>query len=649
MIFFLSTHLFLSGCLPHAQPSLSPLSSLSPFNKSVEIPIFRSSDNGERIFVSAELPGVGKQYFMVDTGSSVSAIRADLIDEMELYVERKNGYLSGVSGRVPWLETIIPEIKLGTLNINKVAFAVAVEGLPTQAGLVPIAGILGNNIWDQYTMDIDYGLERIQLHPEFEFSDSAQKVTYDGQHILAPVELQFSNDRVQTLIANVDTGSSGLILNAIHAPQLLDHAVQSKETIMGVGADRRNMQDYVLDTHSVNIDTITLGGLTQDYADPAILLSPSDESFISLIGHQVLDNQRVIIGYKQERLQMEPSTNDLPVRNLHQDYLQSIQWKTMSADVMTEIQLHFMLNQEHTAVRKLRRLIAKDDKPQYRVALANYHFQQGDLHQAILELEQITPTILEQIGLTQALILSYIYTDQLEKAQLLLEEQLKDNPTNPESLWVQSLWLLMKGDVAGAKTSLYRAQKETRPDQFLVHKALLKLRSDDISGAISALRMDIQHNPLGNHSLWFLAQQSKGTPFESVAKRTIEDHLSLENSRRGALDFLAAALWELGDTEKANTIAIKGKSRDCSKLTDDSKINCEAWYDALIHQDLEQHIVTMEQVVRKNPGRSDFADTLAVLYRANGEIERAISMSKQAMIFSGSDPYMIWQALSVEQ
>jgi hypothetical protein len=245
--------------------------------------MYRSSDNGERIFVSAELPGVGKQYFMVDTGSSVSAIRADLIDEMELYVERKNGYLSGVSGRVPWLETVIPEIKLGSLNIDKVAFAVAVEGLPTQAGLVPIAGILGNNIWDQYTMDIDYGLERIQLHPEFEFSDSAQKVTYDGQHILAPVELQFANDRVQTLIANVDTGSSGLILNAIHAPQLLDHAVQSKETIMGVGADRRNMQDYVLDTHSVDIDTIKLGGLTQDYTVPAILLSPSDESFISLI------------------------------------------------------------------------------------------------------------------------------------------------------------------------------------------------------------------------------------------------------------------------------------------------------------------------------------------------------------------------------
>ena len=40
---------------------------------------------------------------------------------------------------------------------------------------------------------------------------------------------------------------------------------------MGVGADRSNIQDYVVDTVSVGIDKIKIGGLNQAYTEPAIL------------------------------------------------------------------------------------------------------------------------------------------------------------------------------------------------------------------------------------------------------------------------------------------------------------------------------------------------------------------------------------------
>ena len=154
---------------------------------------------------------------------------------------------------------------------------------------------------------------------------TAQKVSYDGQHILAPLS-SVGEGNIQTVMANVDTGSSGLILNSIHAPQLLTHGVQSRETIMGVGADRSNIQDYVVDTVSVGIDKIKIGGLNQAYTEPAILLTPNDESFISLVGYHALENNRLIIGYKDEKMQLTPSMSDLPVRNLHKDYLQSLQW-----------------------------------------------------------------------------------------------------------------------------------------------------------------------------------------------------------------------------------------------------------------------------------------------------------------------------------
>lgn len=629
------------GCIPHSSKAVQ---SLQNANNTVELPVFRSNKNGERLFISVDLPTVGKQYFMVDTGSSVSAIRADLVDAMQLHSSRKNGYLTGVSGRVPWIETVVPELKLGSIKLNNTAFAVSVEGLPTQAGIVPIAGIIGNNVWDQFVMDIDYGLERIQLHKEYVLSETAQKVQYDGQHILAALELSFGDNGIQTILANVDTGSSGLILNTVHAPQLLEHGVKSRETIMGVGADKNNIQDYVVETINVGIDSITLGGFTQPYSEQAILVTPPDDGFISLVGYHALENNRLVIDFEQERIQIEPSSSDLPVRNLHKDYLQSIQWGTMEASPMTEIQLHFILGEDTAAVRKLKRLINKDGTSEYRVALANHYYNVGDIDSALAELEKIDENILLELGLMEAFILTYVHANQMDKAHMLLAKELRRKSVVSHTYWLASLLDLMNNDIAGAKDWLYKAERHGSED-YHVHKALLKHRSGDLTGAIAALRMDVQKHPLGNHSLWFLAQLANGTEYEHVAKNTIDAFLPLRHSRRSSLDFLAAAYYELGEAELAVSIAEDGKARDCNTLETEDRHNCYAWYDALVHNNLTENISIMKEIVNDNPGRADFADTLAVLYRASGEVANSVDMSRQAMIFSGSDPYMIWQAL----
>ena len=139
-----------------------------------------------------------------------------------------------------------------------------------------------------------------------------------------------------------------------------------------------------------------------------------------------------------------------------------------------------------------------------------------------------------------AFILTYVYAGQMNKAHTLLAKELGRPSILPNTHWLASLLDLMNDDVSGAKDWLYKAQKNGT-EEYLVHKALLKQRSGDITGAIAALRMDIQRNPLGNHSLWFLAQMAKGTQFETVAKSTIDSYLTLRNSRSSTLDFLAAA------------------------------------------------------------------------------------------------------------
>ena len=48
------------------------------------IPLYRSSERGTRLFVEVDLGIPGPHYFMIDTGASISAIRSDIIQEMEL-------------------------------------------------------------------------------------------------------------------------------------------------------------------------------------------------------------------------------------------------------------------------------------------------------------------------------------------------------------------------------------------------------------------------------------------------------------------------------------------------------------------------------------------------------------------------------------
>ena len=57
----------------------------------------------------------------------------------------------------------------------------------------------------------------------------------------------------------------------------------------------------------------------------------------------------------------------------------------------------------------------------------------------------------------------------------------------------------------------------------------------------------------------------------------------------------------------------------------------------------------MNEVVKENPGRSDYIDTLAVLYRANGQNDLAQQLSKRAMVFAGADGYdlALWEYTEV--
>ena len=49
-------------------------------------------------------------------------------------------------------------------------------------------------------------------------------------------------------------------------------------------------------------------------------------------------------------------------------------------------------------------------------------------------------------------------------------------------------------------------------------------------------------------------------------------------------------------------------------------------------------------MVGKHPGRSDYLDTMSVLYRSLGNAKQSRSYAEKALLFGGDDGYMHWQA-----
>lgn len=609
------------------------------------IPLYRSGEQGTRLFVEVDLGIPGPHYFMIDTGASISAIRTDIIQELGLDINKKNGYLMGISGRSPWLEATIPELHINGLELENVNFAVGVTGIPTQTGLVPVAGVLGNNIWENFVVDIDYGREELRLHPSFKMPETAQDIQFSEGNILATTELWYSDHGIQTVLSNIDTGSSGLLLNADDVPQLVEASSKSKSTIMGVGAASMNQSENVIQTMQAPIYKIKLGGLVQEGEYDSIIIPkpPYQDRFFSLIGYSILEGNRLLIDYQNQKLSLQASTIDRKPRNIHQHYLDTLLWSGKDIDPMELINLYAVLGKEEKALNMLEKLVKKDTNPIYRIALADFYLKEGRISESSVLLSQLSTEDLLQQNRWGVLLLSYAFSGEISQAKDMSLALSKTHPDNVENWLILADLKMANGEWDSAQRILAKLKDLTHSRAFLTRQALVAQKQGKHTAAIAHLRAELRQNPLGSSSLWFLARLAKDSPYEKTIRQSIAELDSLEASSRGALDFLAAAYWELGEEEKAVKLATIGKNRDCSNDDLDMQKNCIAWYDALVHKDLEQNISIMKEIVWRNPGRSDYIDTLSVLHRANGSASKAHELAMKAVLLSGADSYMVWQ------
>src|SRR5436190_6252021 len=114
--------------------------------------LWRAQPGAEKIYVAAD-PGDGKErLFLLDTGAAISVLSRDVADQLGLTVEDSGQFIVGLGGQTAWEKATLADLRLGSFHVKDVDVAVDVKGVPDVAGLVPIAGILGNNVWGHFVV-----------------------------------------------------------------------------------------------------------------------------------------------------------------------------------------------------------------------------------------------------------------------------------------------------------------------------------------------------------------------------------------------------------------------------------------------------------------------------------------------------------------
>jgi cytochrome c-type biogenesis protein CcmH/NrfG len=107
-----------------------------------------------------------------------------------------------------------------------------------------------------------------------------------------------------------------------------------------------------------------------------------------------------------------------------------------------------------------------------------------------------------------------------------------------------------------------------------------------------------------------------------------------------------AAAWRLvGDGERAKKLKEAGFQRDCTKPpTPQSKDNCQAWYQALVHLQLDDARTRIDRALKEDPQRAEFLDTLAMVLEAQGHLAAARDAAVAAARLAPDDVYLLLQA-----
>lgn len=624
--------------------------------------LWRGWEESDKVFIEATFADGSTGLFLVDTGATLSVVNEDTAKRLGLEVNDGDGELRGLSGFVPWRRATLPSLDLGGAKVENVEVAVGVAGAPEETGPLPVDGILGNNVWRQFSLVVDYPADKLELWPvgSYKPRGRAAALVQDENHLYTNVRIyaQSGDQTVQhDTTLEIDTGAGDLSLWCQTGEPFRGLTTVGVEPVFGIGAALDRVPDYafLVPTRRVPVTRVALGGRDLKLDKDVRWSSPDAWSEAcqvtpGLIGYGVLRDWRVAFDFAGGRFALEKTRG--PRR--HFDALGA--W-------LSKDRARFGDDPQRAARRG--RVLVAQEKYAEALALVDTALVQipGDVELRVLKarllrfdqqneaslavLDGIAPAGLaeeeEWVGYINTLVLHGRVADALARAEAAAKGA-EDTPVG-EELWLAlSDAALAAGKFELAHRALERAIAiDQGGSSFSLRKARISAVEGDRYGAITTLRDLLNAYPMGGQAIWLYGlvagKEDVGTYLADVDRALGRLHPDMK-----PLDFVGAGMRALGEADRARTALAEGRKRDCDTLKRGAdRDNCEAWYLALGGDDLDGAQRRIDAALAKEPKNAAYLDTAMNVALARGDRTAALRFATEAAWLAPWDPYLLWQ------
>jgi tetratricopeptide (TPR) repeat protein len=632
--------------------------------------VLRPSPGGPRIFVQGTLPDGTLGTFLVDTGADVSVLTDATAERLGLRGDRQVD-VWGLSGSASVRALVLPELGLGEVVVDDIDVLVGVPGFQDRLGFMPVDGLLGNNVWSRFTLEIDYPADVMVLSPPGSGPSKRRSspMFFDGQHVhtLITVTTSGAEPREVEVITQVDTGASELTLCAATGLPFAESFTQGLETVRGIGASETLPPFRFLEmTRRIPVERVELGGRQVDIGIPARWVAYENTrtntcgvgGMKALLGHEYLEQHRVIFDYGRGRIALLKSKRR--PRQLDGHALLFAQDVGRHGEPpergLSQGKLLIGMGEEERAAKSLRAFVGAQgidpaERAEAEVLLARLLRYEGQHDEAWEVLRHLQPGDLVDQDQIVGMVNGLMFEGRIGDAAALARSGVDQRP---ESGWAHVALadvLLQQSEFDDAREHLLvAADLEAYPDAHLLRRARVALASGDRHGAMAHIRKLLKLYPGGGPYLWFYAMLVEGEGDRETFRVDVDSAMERLHPGHRPLDFLVAAHRALGDQQALRTALDEGLEAHCAPMPESpDRDNCYAWYYALAGVELDQALARIERALALSGERSDFLDTRAMVHLARKEFDQALTAAHGAARLAPDDVYMLWQAERIAQ